>query len=142
MSRPALARLFALTLLAAGCAGAPTDSTSRDDLNAPPAGNQGIVAGTLEVVARPPALTLRNTTERVVGYMVVDTDQMVVALYPPCGSQCPLLVQGASIAVPYAQIGGYTERSTAANVLWWTYRRAADGTLQPESAVQTTRIRL
>ncbi|MBL0938821.1 MAG: hypothetical protein IBJ03_07995 [Gemmatimonadaceae bacterium] len=136
----AIVSLATASLLTA-CAGTPVDSTSEDD-KASPAPSQGIVAGTLEVKAQKPALTLRNTTELVVGYMVVDKDQMVIALYPPCNTQCPTIVQGASVQVPYSQISGYTDKSTEAVVMWWTYRRQADGSLRPESAVQTTRIGL
>lgn len=142
MPRLSTSLVFALGLLSAACSGAPSETAVRDSAIGPPSGNQGIVAGTLEVKAARPTLTLRNTTERVVGYMVVDKDQALVALYPPCGQQCPLLVQGASQSVTYSQISGYTQKSTEALVLWWTYRRAADGTMQPEGAVQTTRVRL
>lgn len=136
----ALVSLASASLLTA-CAGTPAESASEDD-KAAPAPSQGIVAGTLEVKAQRPSLTLRNTTELVVGYMVVDKDQMVVALYPPCNTQCPTIEQGASVQVPYSKIGGYTDASTEAVVMWWTYRRQADGSLRPESAVQTTRIGL
>jgi hypothetical protein len=116
------------------------DSTRVDSSDRAP--NQGIVAGTLVVTAARPTLTLRNTTEFVVGYMVVDKDQMTIALYPPCGTQCAKLVQGANASVPYASIAGYTSASTEANVLWFTYARAADGTLTPQGPIQTTRVKL
>ena len=74
--------------------------------------------------------------------MVIDKDQMTIALYPPCGAQCAKLVQGADVSVPYASIAGYTSASTEANVLWFTYARAADGTLTPQGPVQTTRVKL
>ncbi len=136
----AVTALSALGLLAA-CSDSPASKVFTDE-SATPSPNQGIVAGTLEVKAQRPNLTLRNTTELVVGYMVVDKDEMVIALYPPCNTQCPTLVQGASVQVPYSQISGYTAQSTEAVVMWWTYRRQADGSLRPEGAVQTTRIRL
>mgnify|MGYP007004410918 CR=1 FL=1 len=117
-------------------------STDVDGSTGAPTSNQGIIAGTLVVTAARPTLTLRNTTEFVVGYMVIDKDQMTIALYPPCGAQCAKLVPGANVGVPYASIAGYTSASTEANVLWFTYARAADGTLTPEGAVQTTRIKL
>ena len=142
MSRLSTPLILAVSLLLAGCAGAASETTAPDSVIGPPAGNQGIIAGTLEVRAVPPALTLRNTTEQVVGYLVMDADQMVVALYPPCGQRCSLLVPGATTTTTYSQIAGYTPQSTHAIVHWWTYRRTADGTLQPESAVQTTRVRL
>ncbi len=118
------------------------ESTRADSNNSAPTPNQGIVAGTLVVTAARPTLTLRNTTEFVVGYMVIDKDQMTIALYPPCGTQCAKLVQGANASVPYASITGYTSASTEANVLWFTYARAADGTLTPQGPIQTTRVKL
>ncbi len=105
-------------------------------------GNNGIVAGTLEAKAARPTLTLRNTTEFVVGYMVVDNDQAVVALYPPCGQNCPTLRQGESVALNYASIGGYTAASREAHVMWWKYVRRADGSLTPEGGVQSVNVRL
>ena len=107
-----------------------------------PDGANGIIAGTLVASASRPTLTLRNTTEQVVGYMVVEKNQMVVALYPPCGTDCPKLVQGAQITLPYASIAGYTNAATDAIVMWWRYTRAADGTLTPSGAVQTIAVRL
>lgn len=142
MRHPSMLVALTLSLLSSACAGAPNEATADDPAIERPSGNQGIVAGTLEVKAARPTITLRNTTEQVIGYLVVDKDQMVIAMYPPCNQQCPLLVQGTSVTVAYPQISGYTEKSTEAVVLWWTYRRAADGTLRPESAVQTTRVRL
>ena len=112
----------------------PTDSV--------PTSNPGIVAGTLEATAAKPTLTLKNGTEFQVGYMVVDKDQMVVAMYPPCGDNCPKLAQGAQVAIPYTNIGGYTNASTEATVMWWTYTRQADGSLKATGAVQTKNIRL
>jgi hypothetical protein len=103
---------------------------------------QGIVAGTLAVSAARPNLTLRNTTASVVGYMVVDKDMAVLAVFPPCTTQCPTLIQGASATVPYSSIAGYTTSSTEAIVMWWTYIRAADGTLQATGGVQSAKITL
>ena len=125
----------ALLLATAGC-------SNEEKLAAPGSPNQGIVAGTLQVTAANSVLTLRNSTEFIVGYMVVDKDQMVIALFPPCGAQCPTLAQGASVNVNYANIGGYTSKSTEATVMWWTYARAADGSLQAQGGVQSKRITL
>ena len=111
---------------------APTQST----------GSNGIQAGTLEAKAVRPTLTLRNTTEFVIGYMAVDKDQAVIALYPPCGQNCPTLRQGESIALHYTSIGGYAAASREARVMWWKYVRRADGSLSPEGGVQTVTVRL
>ena len=132
--------LYTIGLLAlSGCS---PESTRADNNDSAPTPNQGIVAGTLVVTAARPTLTLRNTTALVVGYMIVDKDQMTIALYPPCGAQCAKLEQGADVTVPYASIAGYTSASTEANVLWFTYARAADGTLTPQGPIQTTRVKL
>ncbi len=129
--------LFAILLASAACSNDVSIATP-----APSNPNQGIVAGTLEVKAANATVTLRNTTEFAVGYMVVDKDQMVIALYPPCGTQCPTIVQGAQASINYADISGYTSASIEAIVLWWTYTRAADGTLRPTSGVYSTRVTL
>lgn len=132
-------RLFVLAACAALLA-----ACGRDDApTAPqlPNANQGIIAGTLQVSAAKPVLTLRNTTEFVVGYMVVDKDQATIALYPPCGDNCPKIVQGASATVNYSAISGYTPASREATVMWWKYV-PRNGSLQPEGGVQTTHVRL
>ena len=92
--RTPISLAFASTVLLAAC--------NKNSEPAPPSsntGNSGIVAGTLEVKAARPTLTLRNTTEFVVGYMVVDKDQMVIAMFPPCGANCLQLRQGESVVV-------------------------------------------
>jgi hypothetical protein len=132
----------ALLALAAGACSRTPSGTDNDSTGTPAGNNQGIVAGTLEVKAARPTLTLRNTTEFVVGYMIVDKDQAVIALYPPCAADCPNLVQGATTTVAYSAIGGYTSKSTEATVMWWTYRRNADGTLRAEGAINTMHVKL
>ena len=137
-----LATLTAAAFLSAAAATACSDEAVLPTDSVPTTSNPGIIAGTLEATAAKPTLTLKNGTEFQVGYMVVDKDQMVVAMYPPCGDQCPKLVQGAQVAIPYANIGGYTNASTEAVVMWWTYTRQADGTLKATGAVQTKNVRL
>jgi len=129
------ATVAALLLATAAC-------SNEEQVADPTSPSKGIVAGTLQVTASNSALTLRNTTEFIVGYMVLEKDQIVIALFPPCGSQCPTLVQGASATVSYASISGYTPKSSEAVVLWWTYARAADGSLQAQGAVQSKKISL
>lgn len=130
--------LATLALLSAACSSDPAGPEN-------PAQNgsqNGIIAGTLEVTAASGTVSLRNTTEKQVGYMVVDKDQMVIALYPPCGATCPVVVQGATATVPYTQISGYTSKSTHAVVMWWRYATKADGSRVPEGAMQTTTVQL
>jgi hypothetical protein len=133
----AVAALASLSMLGAACT---TDSalvTKPVDEHTP-----GIIAGTLEVSLNGQALKLRNTTERQVGYMVVDKNQLVVASYPPCGEQCAAVVQGASANVPFSQISGYTPESTEATVMWFRYQARTDGKKVPEGAMQMTHIKL
>lgn len=129
--------MLASALFLSACASESTLTTAPT-----PTANNGIVAGTLEAKAARPTLTLRNTTEFVVGYMVVDKDQAVIALYPPCGQNCPTLKQGESATLNYTSIGGYTAASREAHVMWWKYVRRADGSLTPEGGVQTVNVRL
>lgn len=136
-----LAGLLTSAFLAAAGSACRNEATVVD-VQTPPQTSGGLLAGTLEATANRPNLILRNTTEFVVGYMVVDKEQMVVALYPPCGAQCPKLAQGEQLMLPYTSIGGYTAKSTEAVVMWWTYVRGADNTLQPSGAVQTRHVRL
>lgn len=136
-----LASLTATAFLAAASTACDDGTAVADPVN-PPNNNQGIVAGTVEATAQRPTLTLRNTTEHVVGYMVVEKNMMVVALFPPCGPQCPQLAQGQQVAIPYTAINGYTSAATEVMVMWWTYTRAADGTLQPTGGMQSKTVRL
>ncbi|MGV3711141.1 MAG: hypothetical protein ACO1Q7_20140 [Gemmatimonas sp.] len=131
------AALASLSLLGAACSSDSALVTKPVDEQAP-----GIIAGTLEVALNGQALKLRNTTERQVGFMVVDKNQLVVALYPPCGEQCASVVQGATANVPFSQIGGYTPESTEATVMWFRYQNRTDGKKVPEGAMQMTHIKL
>lgn len=127
----------ALLLATAACSNEPSVADPQT-----PSPNQGIVAGTLQATAANGNITLRNTTEFVVGYMVLDSEMMTIALFPPCGDSCPTLVQGQQVAIKYSNIGGYNARSKEANVLWWTYVRAADGTLRITGATNTVNVKL
>lgn len=132
-----LAVLTVATLVSGGCAGsgASSDSTA-------PRENQGIVAGTLSATASGKTLTLRNGTEFIVGYMVVTKDVAVIAMFPPCSSNCSTLAQGATVGVPFDKISGYNDKTTEAIVMWWKYQRNADGTLTAIEAVNSTRVAL
>jgi hypothetical protein len=139
-----LAHSLKLSLALAGSLMLAACSNDTEPVTAPitNSGTPGIVAGTLEAHATRPTLTLRNTTEFVVGYMVVDKDQAVIALYPPCGPNCPTLRQGESVTLNYAAISGYTPASTEAIVMWWKYVRRTDGSLTPDGGIQTRKVRL
>ena len=112
--------------------------------DAEPSPEQGIDTGALRVSVDRSArtLTLRNTTEFVVGYMIVDSEIATIALFPPCGTTCLRLVQGDSVVVPYSAIGGYTANSRRANVLWFKYQRGTDGTLVPIEGMNVVEVAL
>ncbi len=136
--------VLASALIACSLTACGSPSAADGDASQVPSPNQGIVAGTLEARADRAAqtLTLRNTTEFEVGYMVIEKDMMTVALMPPCGNSCPIIVQGASATVKYASIAGYTPQAKEARVLWWTYKRNADGTRTTQGGVNTISITL
>ena len=137
-----LALAGSLLLAACGKDSEPVTAPNSNTNNPGNTNTPGIIAGTLEARAARPTLTLRNTTEFIVGYLVVDKDQAVVALYPPCLHNCQTLQQGASATLNYSAIHGYTPQSTEAIVMWWKYVRRADGTLSPEGGIQTIKVRL
>lgn len=130
--------MIACTLIACG---SPSAADDPDQVSSP---NQGIVAGTLEarVDRAAQTLSLRNTTAFEVGYMVIEKDMMTVALMPPCGNNCPIVVQGASATVAYNSIAGYTAQAKEARVLWWTYKRNADGTRTTQGGVNSVTVTL
>lgn len=105
---------------------------------------QGIVAGTLEVEVDTTAqtLTLRNNTEYVIGFMPVEKQVMTIAIFPPCGSICPILAQGQSKTIRYTDIIGYTPGALEARVLWWTYVRQDDGKSHAQGGVRTVIVHL
>ena len=137
--------LGTLALVAvAGCsADAPSAGDSSLSDRTPNQGS-GIVAGDLEVTVNQAdkTLILRNTTEHVVGYMVVEKNMAVVAMFPPCGDNCEKIVQGASDTVSFNDIAGYTPEATEANVMWFTYAQAQDGTLTPLGSMRGSVVRL
>lgn len=120
-------------------AGCRTDSLRPTDPEPRP--GQSIIAGTLEaqVNKATKSLVLKNGTEFVVGYLVVEKDIATVALFPPCGANCTKLVQGQSRTINFSEIVGYTPQATEARVMWWTY---APGSDQPQGGVQTVQVKL
>lgn len=134
---PLLAASMCALVAVVGCADTPSGAVP---VVQPP--NNGIVAGTLEARTERQTITLRNTTEFVVGYMVIDSEMATIALFPPCGDGCAKLLQGESITLPKSAIGGYNERSTKANVLWFKYQRNANGTYTPIEGVNVTQVAL
>ncbi len=112
------------------------------DVSAPPPQNTGIVAGEVQATAKRPQLTIRNGTELTIGYLAIDEQQMLVALYPPCLNNCSKLVPGGSITIPYASIDGYTAKSRVAKVLYWSYIPGPNGTSVVSGPINTLDVRL
>ncbi len=133
-----LLHLAALVLVAplAACgapAAAPADA---------PAAGQGIVAGTLEARRDGDALVLRNTTEFVVAYQLLEANTATLALLPVClPATCPTLRQGESRRVPLVEVTGWTPAAREVMVTWWRFVPGRDGT--PVAGVaETVRVRL
>lgn len=104
--------------------------------------NEGAAIGTLSVRAARPNLVLRNDTSTIVGYVIVDSDAMMIMQYPPTGSGGPLLAPGEEISVPYSGIHQYTSSSVAANVKWWRYIRGEDDTLEADGPLNAVYVDL
>ncbi|MEO7998170.1 MAG: hypothetical protein ABI852_12035 [Gemmatimonadaceae bacterium] len=137
MIRSSVLASLALLMVACSSNTAATEPTPSNNDS-----QHGIVAGTLEVTTSNNTVKLRNTTERQVGYMVIEKNQVTVAMFPPCVSNCQVLKQAESATVPFTQIVGYTPQATDATVLWWKYAIRTDGTLVPEGSMQSTSIKL
>lgn len=129
--------VLVLALFSTACDSTPSEA---DPSLQPP--NQGIVAGAVTARAERAAITIRNGTEFVVGYLLLDSEMATIALFPPCGNSCATLVQGGSITLPYSAIGGYTTASRRANLHWFKYQRKADGTLVPIEGMNVLAITL
>ncbi len=107
-----------------------------------PAEDSSLWEGAVSVTAKRPVVTIRNGTERTIGYRVVEKNQMLVALYPPCTSECKKLAQGATATVSYTAIDGYTSSAREANLVYWTYVPGPNGTLVADGPIQTIGIQL
>ena len=104
--------------------------------------NESAAIGTLSVRAARPNLVLRNDTSTIVGYVIVDSDALMILQYPPTGAGGPVLAPGEEISVPYSAIRQFTSNSVAANVKWWRYRRADDDTLEADGPLNTVYVDL
>jgi hypothetical protein len=136
---------YTKTLMMAGLllmGGACRTDTLRATYPEDPRPGQGIAAGELavQVDKASKTLTLRNTTEFVVGYLIVEKDIATIALFPPCGANCTKLVQGQSKTINFSEIVGYTPAAREARVMWWTYAPGTNG--QAQGGVNTVVVRL
>lgn len=129
--------LVMAALLACSATPSAVDDIADGSVNAPQ-----IVTGTLDVTANRPNLILRNTTETIVAYQMIDENLLALALMAPCDTRCPQIVQGASATVPYTTIAGYSDATKNVRIAWWTLRRAPDGTLRVDGDPQSKRVTL
>ena len=136
------ARTFKRFVVAVACS-VELSGCGEDGALAPsPPPINGIVAGTVQYAVARPYLTLRNSTEFQVGYLLVETGRPIIALFPPCASNCSRLKQGEQTVVNFNQISGYSDKTTSASLLWWKYQVEANGTLTAIGAIQTVEIKL
>ena len=131
----AAAATLGTALPACSSEGAPIETPT-------PAEDASLWEGAVSVTAKRPVVTIRNGTDRTIGYRVIEKNQMLVALYPPCTSACTKLAQGATATVSYTAIDGYTPEAREATVVYWTYVPGPNGTLVVDGPIQTIGIHL
>ena len=104
--------------------------------------NDDAVNGTLSVRAARPTLVLRNDTSTIIGYVIVDSDAMMIMQYPPTAAGGAVLAPGEEISVPYGAISQYSRVSVAANVKWWRYGHTDTGMLEADGPLHTVYVDL
>jgi hypothetical protein len=131
-----MAWLVAAMVAVAGCGGDSRNPAAPDDKTGTP--GEGLWEGKVDAVVADGRVTLKNGTERVIGYLVVEKNMAIVALFPPCTTDCKTLVQGAEVSISYQDIPGYSPGATEAIVYWWTY--GSDG--RAEGGMKSENVRL
>lgn len=111
------AAVAALAVVVSAC------SSDRAEPAAPETPGNGLWEGMVEAQFIRDSLTLKNQTERTVGYVVLDKDMAMVAMFPPCTSDCRTLVPGASASIALTDIAGVEPDSREVMVHWWSYDR-------------------
>jgi hypothetical protein len=76
------------------------------------------------------------------GYFVRETGRPIIAVFPPCISNCAILKQGEQATGNYSAIDGYSAKSTSATIMWWKYQVETNGTRTPIGALQTVDVKL
>lgn len=128
--------LAAACVAATGCGSdAVSPAGPGDQAEAP---GQGLWEGKVDAVVADGRVVLKNGTERVVGYLVVEKNMAIVAMFPPCASDCQTLVQGGEVSIRYQDIPGYSADAREVMVYWWTY--GPDG--RPGGAMSSETVRL
>lgn len=128
--------LVAALIATAGC-GSDAPNPASPDTNQETPG-QGLWEGKVDAVVADGRVVVTNGTERVIGYLVMEKDVAIVAIFPPCTTNCKTLVQGGEVAVRYEDIAGYTPAAREAIVYWWMY--GPDG--RPEGGTSSVVVRL
>jgi hypothetical protein len=135
---PRLLATVSCALLVAACAATQTVESPIVD----PVPN-GIVAGTIVVRVENGVIILRNTTEFVVTYRLIEAETATRALFPVCTiTSCPRLAQGEERRIPYAEITGWSPAAREAILPWWRMIPQRDGSLTPDARSEGVRIQL
>jgi hypothetical protein len=131
---------IATTLLALGLTGCANSQLIEPIADPVP---NGIVAGTLEARVEGTAVVLRNTTEFVVTYRLIESETATRALYPVCTvATCSRLAQGESRTVPLTSIDGWSAAARSAIVPWWRMVPQRDGSLVAQPGGEAVRLQL
>jgi hypothetical protein len=109
----------AAVLVATACSSDAAVPAAPDEQNENP--GDGIWAGTVQAEVANRRVVLKNQTERPVGYLVLEKNMAIVAMFPPCTSNCTTLAQGGETSIRYEDIPGYSAVAREAIVYWWMY---------------------
>jgi hypothetical protein len=131
-------RLLGLSIVALLVVGACSRDGAEPVAPEPEVPGSGLWEGMIEAQFVRDSLTLKNQTEHTVGYVVIEKNMAIVAMFPPCTGNCQTLVPGASAAVAIEDIAGVTPDSREVQVLWWSYDRAG----VPTGGMSTSVVRL
>jgi len=95
----------------------------------------GSIAGPVAVRATPPVLQLTNNTTAPVYAFVIERRAAAYTDWAPCtdAAACPGIVSGATVAVPYGKIVGYTPAAREAIVYWWHLMPDGGSGFRPDS---------
>lgn len=128
------AGLLVAVVLAAGCGESREPSSPTGNAQTP---GQGLWEGKVDALVADGRVVVKNGTERVIGYLVVEKNMAIVAMFPPCTDNCTTLVQGGEASIRYEDVPGYSPEAREAVVYWWRY--GIDG--RPEGAMSSELIR-
>jgi hypothetical protein len=95
----------------------------------------GLPVERLAVQVAPPVLLLTNQSPAPIYFLAMNRASLAAANWAFCSdpTRCIALNPGVSTALPYAQIGGYTQGAREAVVYWWHLIRATGTGFRPDS---------